>query len=576
VPSANTISTKLPHIGAEFSPLSLLRAVWKHKLLASTIASLVTVAGVMVAYRLPAVYQAEALILVDPQKIPEKFVSSTVNIDVQDRLAAISQEIQSSTRLQKIVDEFNLYSKERPAHSPEELVALMRKDIQTTLERGVGGNRPGAFRITYQGSDPNVVVKVVDRIVQFYIDENHRSRALQAQGTYSFMESQLQEAKKGLEEQELALSQYKLRHTGELPQQEVSLNAVLSRLEMQLQGNQDATNRAQQNRIIIENTLSSAEALESTLNQQAKKIATDRAAGSDPGVDSVPPPIQTRPHRPSDDIEAQISALQMRYSDQYPEVRRQRAILAEMRRHEREEDAKAKPSAPYTAASGKVSTPSAPEEPLVVERAHAQERVASLKAQLAASNSEFQTRATEREHILREMSTYQRRIEELPVRDLEMASLTRNHEFSRNYYNSVLSKKTEAEMATELEERQKAETFRILDRPHVPTKPVKPKREVLSALSATFGLVLGLVVAVGRELKAGVLLGEWELPAGMTILGRVPRIEPTMASAVDDHDKPVSGKREPLGPFQRFANLSSSFLMVLATKMTCYFSSDQA
>ena len=563
MPPTNPNTGSRLSIRPEFSPLSLLRALWKHKLLGGVVAAVVTVAGVVITYRLPAVYQAEALILVDPQKIPEKFVASTVNTDVQDRLAAISQEIQSSTRLQKIADEFNLYPKERLTHTSEELVGIMRKDIQTILERGVGGNRPGAFRIIYQNSDPNVVVKVVERITQFYIDENHRSRALQAQGTYSFMETQLREAKKTLDEQELAVSRYKVQHTGELPQQENSLNAMLTRLELQLQGNQDATNRAQQAKIVIENTLNAAEAMEATLNKQARQIAAARAAG-DP--DPAPDPTQPRPHRPSDDIEAQIVTLRLRYSDQHPEIRRLRALLAAMRRQEREEDAKANIAASLAAPSGKAGARESEDtrlEPLATERAQAHEHLASLKAQLAANSREFETRATERERILHEMSSYQRRIEELPVRDLEMASLTRNYEFSRNYYNTLLSKKTEAEMATDLEERQKAETFRILDRPLPPTKPVKPKREVLSALSAMVGLALGLAVAVGRELQSGVLLGEWELPSGVTILGRVPRIEPVVAAAVDDHNEPASGKRGPLSSFPRVANLSSSLFVAL-------------
>ncbi len=46
-------------------------------------------------------------------KDPERYVSSTVNTGAQDRLATISQEILSATRLQKIIDEFGLYRNER-------------------------------------------------------------------------------------------------------------------------------------------------------------------------------------------------------------------------------------------------------------------------------------------------------------------------------------------------------------------------------------------------------------------------------------------------------------------------------
>jgi protein tyrosine kinase modulator len=568
VPVAAPNSSKFLSAWPGFSPLSLLRAIWKNKLLGGAVATAVTITGVIITYRLPAVYQAQALVLVDPQKIPERFVASTVNIDVQDRLAMINQEIQSSTRLQKIVDDFNLYPKERLTHTPEEVIGIMRRDIQTILERGVGGNRPGAFRIIYQGPDPKIVAQVVERITQFYIDENVRSREQQAQGTYTFMESKLREAKKALDQQELALTQYKLQHTGELPEQENSLNATLTRLQLELQGNQDAINRAQQNKTVLENTLSAAEAVEATLNRQAMQVAAARAAAkeADAAKDPSTDPIQPQSHRPSDDVAAQLAALQLRYSDQHPEIRRLRALLSAMRRQEREEDAKAKLAALHAPTSGKGGTEQIEPDPLVGERAQAHERVVSLKAQLNATSRELQSRAAEMERISREMNSYEHRIEQLPVRDLEMSALTRNFDFSRTYYNSLLSKETEAGMATDLERRQKAETFKILDPPTTPTKPFKPKRDLLCVLSAMLGLALGMVVAVARELKAGVLLGEWELPSGVTILGRVSHIEPSFVTPLDDnHDKPDSGKRDPLKSLQRAA--SSSLFVTLENKM---------
>src|SRR5262249_24295036 len=172
-------------------PLSLMRAVWKHKLLVLLVAGIVTTSGIVITYPLPAVYRAEALILVDPQKIPERFVASTVNLDAQERLATLNQEIMSSTRLQQIIDAFGLFAAEKKVRSPEEIIELMRKQIDINLEKGVGGNRPGAFRITFEGSDPIVVAKVVNRITDLYIQENLRSREVRAKGTSDFIDVEL-------------------------------------------------------------------------------------------------------------------------------------------------------------------------------------------------------------------------------------------------------------------------------------------------------------------------------------------------------------------------------------------------
>ena len=71
----------------------------------------------------------------------------------------------------------------------------------------------------------------------------------------------------------------------------------------------------------------------------------------------------------------------------------------------------------------------------------------------------------------------------------------------------------------------------IVDPARIPARPFSPKRVLLNVLGSTFGLVLGLALGLGKELKTGFLLGEWELPAGIPILGRLPEIEITSTGA---------------------------------------------
>ena len=556
--------TAIRFVKPEFTPRSLLRAVWKHKILGAVVGMLAAAGGIAVVFRLPPVYQAEALILVDPQKIPERFVTSTVNTDVQDRLATINQEIQSSTHLKKIIDEFDLYPKARQTRTPEEVIEIMRQDIRTVLEKGVGANRPGAFRITYQGPDPHVVAKVVERITNFYIEENYRSRELQAEGTFSFIDNQLRDAKKTLDAQELAVAQYKVQHNGELPQQEASLNAALARLQLQLQGNQDAVNRAQQSKLVLEGSLMAAESALAALNRPPERAQRPRTALSDAIPPSDPPSAPTVRRR-SEEIESQIATLRLRYSQNHPDVRRLDALLETTRRQEREEAANqpppaAAPSRPAAGAPVQQAEMQPVSDQFAAQRSQLYERIATLKSQLAATDREIQDRRAEYGRILADSASYQHRIEQLPVRDLEMASLTRNYEFSKAYYNSLLTKKTEAEMATDLEKRQKAETFRVLDPARPPTKPVKPRRSLLSLVSLFLGFGLGIVVAIAREFQAGVLLGEWELPSGTVVLARVGYIEPSFSQP--EEDEPQSGARERGHPLQRIAGGSSAAILL--------------
>src|SRR5579864_3622975 len=106
----------------ELGPLSVVRMVWKHKLQLTLVWLLGSVAAVAVVYSLPAIYKSEAVILVRSQRIPEQYVTTTVNTELQDRLATLKQEILSRDRLKAVIEELDLYRNERKNHSLEEVV----------------------------------------------------------------------------------------------------------------------------------------------------------------------------------------------------------------------------------------------------------------------------------------------------------------------------------------------------------------------------------------------------------------------------------------------------------------------
>ena len=262
-------------IRAEFSPLSVARMLWKRKYSIVLIWVAVSALGVYQVKRIPAVYSAEALVFIDSQKIPEKYVSSTVSTDVQSRFDSITQQILSRTRLTQIIRDFDLYHEERKVRYPEEILDLMRKDITITPVKGWRGIQPGAFRVAYEGRNPVIVAGVANRIANLYVEENLKTREVQAEGTSEFLEAQLKDAKKGLDEMEAAVSAFKARHNGELPQQENALASALSRLQVELEANRDALNRAQESKVLLENSLSMAQ---ETLGVQQRALEATAAA----------------------------------------------------------------------------------------------------------------------------------------------------------------------------------------------------------------------------------------------------------------------------------------------------------
>jgi hypothetical protein len=57
-------------------------------------------------------YRSTALILLEPQQVPEAYVRSTVSTSLEQRLQSISQQILTRTTLERIIQEFDLYPEE--------------------------------------------------------------------------------------------------------------------------------------------------------------------------------------------------------------------------------------------------------------------------------------------------------------------------------------------------------------------------------------------------------------------------------------------------------------------------------
>ncbi len=518
----------------QFSPRSLVKMVWKHKLaiLAGTVAiSALAAFGIL---RLPNVYRAEAVVLVDSQKIPEKYVASTVQVTLQDSVNAISQKVLNINRLQGIIDEFHLYEDERKLKTADELVEHVRKDLSITLERGLGGGHSGAIRISFDGSSASVVAGVVTRVTELFVQENVRSREQRAAGTSDFIELQLQQSKKRLEEQETSLSQFKVQWAGELPQQEGALMGALNRLQAELQGNEEAINRAQQNKTMLESTLRFAETSLASELRTLSRSAPVAPVGRNESPQNVAVAPQAGAVRHSDVLRAQLNSLRLRYFDDHPEVKHlqseldqaleQEAVQAAQKRRTDVEVAKTARLAPAVLPETQVPNTSGMTPQVAAELNRERERVASSRTQLQVLNNEINNRNAERQRILKQIADYQIRVEKLPIREQQMAALTRDYETSKMNYRSLFDKKISAEMAEDMERSEQSERFTIADQARVPMKPVKPRRSLLFVAAVLFALAIAIGLAIAFELKKNAFLGEWELPATVGVLGRIPNI----------------------------------------------------
>ncbi len=496
-----------PNAHPEFSPLSLTRMLWKSRALIGLIWIFLCLFSAAAVWMIPPVYRAEAVILVDSQKVPERYVASTVNADVQDRLATISQQILSTGRLQKIIDNFHLYQRERASLPQEEIIETMRRDTKITLERGLGQEHTSAFRISYQGQDPATVAEVANQIGSLFIDENLRTRESHAEGTSEFIGAQLEQAKKTLTDLESQVEDYKLKHKGELPEQESSLAGELSRAQIELQVNADAIDRAGRQKALLSTSVALAESTTRALEGAAAKSAPPAAAASAESNHAAA-------------LQAELDALRLRYTEDHPDIKRLEKLVAQALQTD-------KTARPAGTAAAKATNSDGAGPDLLQQR----ERVANLRTELALAGHEQDIKTAERKQLLSRVAGMQARMDTLPVREQQLTALSRDYEIAKANYKALLNNRLSADMATDMERRQQGERFAMIDPAQPPSKPFSPDRAAWLGGACAVSLLLSVVAGVVREMKRNVLLGEWELPPDVPILGRITAIVPPAARA---------------------------------------------
>ena len=182
--------------------------------------SIAMVIGTIMAITLPRVYEAKTVILVQPQKVPSNIVQDIVSSDINARISTLSQQILSRSNLEKIIEEFNLFSgSEYEKMFPEKKVESLEKRISIKVTQGGSRNAADSFSISFRGTDPEKVMRVTNSLASSFIDENLKIRESQAIGTNLFLEDELEAMRKRLMETEQQLKDYRETNMGGLPEQ---------------------------------------------------------------------------------------------------------------------------------------------------------------------------------------------------------------------------------------------------------------------------------------------------------------------------------------------------------------------
>jgi polysaccharide chain length determinant protein (PEP-CTERM system associated) len=406
----------------------------------------------------------------------------------------MQQEILSRSRLEPIIRQFGLFSGDINSASMDDLVARLQKAIDVTPVQPMAETGPRdlpGFTVSVTLDNPRTAQAVCTAITSMFIERSISVQTQHAEQTTQFLNQQLADAKTNLDAQDAKLAAFQGRYMGSLPDDAQTNFHILTDLTAQLDGTNQALDRAQQDRSFAQ----------SLLTQQ---LAEWRASQSGNNPATMEEQLAK--------LQAYLAELQVRYTDDYPDVIKAKADIAALQKRLAESDNK-----PANPPATKVRRPSG--EPA---------QITQWREQIHSEDETIAEKTKEQQDIKRQINLYETRVQSSPSIEQQYKQLTRGYQTALDSYNDLLKKRDASAMSGDLNREQQGEQFSVLDPANLPESPSFPKRPLFALGGLGGGLALGLGLAFLMETQDKSLRSERdvEFALRLPVLAIVPAIEP--------------------------------------------------
>lgn len=446
----------------------------RHKGTAAVVWLAVTVFAAAWTSRLPALYRSEALVLVESRRIPVHLVPAAATPDINKTLELVRHNLLSSHELYEVVRALNPYpDRLRTGASDDSLLAQVRAAASISLPGASALGSSGPIRISFRHPEPETAARVANHLAVRFIEEITSARRKTHAAATRFLASHVASARRELELREAALREFRLRNASELPEQAEVLRAAAHRLRTELAALRGQIQALEGEKKALEQAAGTAFP---TLQAAAAAPPPVPASGGTPGPSAHQSQIET--------LRMRLTALLAHYKPDHPDVRRVRAQLEEAQPLG-SEDANQLSSAPKL---NGVHT-ELPQAPLS-SRADAV-RLQYLEIRLKAL-------AARQIQAAAELGITEQRLRHLPLREHELATLTREQAFFADQFRTLATRLQAAQMAAALERSLPPERAVLLEEARPSGKPEGRGRWAMFAAASLGGLLVGGLAAITR------------------------------------------------------------------------------
>jgi polysaccharide chain length determinant protein (PEP-CTERM system associated) len=462
-------------------PSEYLKIILRRKWLIILPIIAVTAAVVLVVYRLPDVYESVTLIVVRPSTLPTNIVPTATEDNLTRQLTGIAQVVTSRSSLEPLVEKYDLYKTERLRGEPMELIIeMMRKDIKVEVNTSRNDITNG-FNITVRGRDPKITQAVTTELAGKYISAQATNTVNSTTSAKTFMEQQVKQTKDELDAIDKQRLDFMQKNVGNLPTGATSLGVQLAGLREQQKALISEVGRLQDRR--------SALASQLTLMRKQSEQTTDDIIENttDPKTTLAWAELVKRKSDLQSELQHMLTELKPKHPDVIAKQAQLDSVTKEMDQMIAEWKEKIKEKQDKLKNRPDLSVAATDSEIKLVEGEIKREQ------QMLSDNE-------------KQIGAISERINSVPGAEVALGALDRDYQTKKTAYDQLLAQQAKITLSADAATQQQAEGIDVIDPANLPSKPVAPKRFLLSGVGLVVGLGLGLI-----------LTGILEIPRLLTI-----------------------------------------------------------
>ncbi len=455
----------------------LRRRIWF--IILPTIA--ITSAVIWVVYKLPDVYESYTLIVVKPSTLPNSVVLTNNDDNLTRQLTSITQVVTSRSSLEPLVQKYDLYKAERMRGEPMEgVIDMMRSDIRVTPNTSRNDITNG-FNISYRYRDPRTTQAITAELAGKYITAQTNASSSNAIAARNFFDQQVNQARAALSEVDKQMLDFKSAHVGELPSEAEALFNQLNGLREEQKALIAEVGRLQDRRAAATAQLTTLKAARA---QQIINVAED---STDPKTTLSYSQLVTRKAA----LQGELTRMKQELREKHPDVIAKQKEIDQVQEYmdsmiaeqkdkikEKEDKLKKSPDVAYAAAEQEIKLTEGEIK-----------RQQTLLAQNETS-----------------IGSIIERINKVPGVEVSLSALERDYQVKKAALDQLLLQQQKITLTADATTQQQGEGIEVVDNANLPSKPVAPKRIMLSSLGIAAGIGLGLL-----------LIGIFEGPRLLTI-----------------------------------------------------------